>query len=522
MFVRCYINFRTTAKGSAMNRIQGWTVAVLAAAAGHLPSQALAQPAPLYTDSAIEGAWYDPRTSGQGLMIDALPGGRQLFVAWFTFADDGSGAPRWYSGVLATNGPVASGPITATTGGRFDTAPDAGQTTSEVGTLRIDFGDCGTTTVTYSLRDSGAPRSGSFVAQAGRELVADAPPCTATTKLRWPHAAPGLDDAAYAQLAADVFIPNNFGQHQGGVAARPGDTYFHDGIDIFAANGTPIHALEAGTVRDVGVAGTNNFTVTVESDATPANGWSYVHLTPSVAAGQHVVAGQVVGTVQFAGLEHLHLSRVRRPAGATDWSFATLLTVNPVGFFELPDTEPPLFRDGLLFLRDGTDVRFADDAPLSGKVDIAAGVRDPGPLARRLNFGGPIWDRHSITWIEYSIEGQGRSVHRRAFDFTALEIGRPSPSVWSMTPMARVVYQPILLTGVTTDAERVFHYYLLTNGTGGTALSLGDAAQAWDTAARDASGQRVFPDGTYRITVRAADASGNVAQFVDTAEVRNG
>jgi murein DD-endopeptidase MepM/ murein hydrolase activator NlpD len=504
-----------------MNRILGMTVAAFATLASLSPSQA--QSTALYTDSAVEGAWYDPRTSGQGLMIDALPGGRQLFVAWFTFADDGSGAPRWYSGVLTTNGPAASGPLTATTGGRFDMPPGAGQSTTEVGTLRIDFNDCGTATVTYSLRDSAAPRTGSFVARAGRELAAGAPPCTATTKLRWPHAAPGLDDAAYARLAADVFVPNNFGQHQGGVATRPGDTYFHDGIDIYAANGTPIHALESGTVRDVGVAGSNNFTVTVESDATPAHGWSYVHLTPGVARGQHVAAGQVVGTVQFAGLEHLHLSRVRRPAGATDWSFAMLLTLDPAGFFDLADREAPVFRDaGLLFLRDGTDERFAEGAPVTGKVDIAAGVRDPGPLARRENFGGPIWDRHGVTWIEYSIEGQGRSLHRRAFDFTALEIGRPSASVWSMSPMARVVYQPVLLTGVTTEAERVFHYYLLTNGTGGTQLSLGDAAQSWDTAARDADGQPLFPDGTYRITVRAADASGNVAQFVDTVEVRNG
>jgi hypothetical protein len=498
-----------------VKRIQGWAATALIAIGPGAQAQGL------YTDSAVEGAWYDPRTSGQGLMIDALPGGKQLFVTWFTFADDGSGAQRWYSGVLDTNGPAASGALTQTTGGRFDTAPGTAQQQSEVGSMRIDFADCGTASVTYSVRHGETTRSGSFVAQAGRDLATGAPPCTPATKLRWPHAAPTLDDAAYAQLAADVFIPNNFGQHQGAVPARPGDTYFHDGLDIFTANGASIYAMEPGTVRDIGPAGADNFTVTVQSDGSLDEGWSYVHIVPTVAPGARVEVGDLLGRVNFGGLPHLHLSRVKKPAAAASWEFVNLLTINPAGYFHIPDAEPPVFRDGLLFLRDGTDTRLPDGGPLSGKVDIAAGVRDPGPLARPRTPMGFAWDRHGVAWIEYSIEGQGRAVHRRAFDFTALQIGRPTPSVWSMTPMARVVYQPILLTGVQTEAERVFHYYLITNGTGATSLKLADGAQAWDTAARDAAGQRLFPDGQYIITVRAADEAGNVAQHVDTVEVRN-
>jgi murein DD-endopeptidase MepM/ murein hydrolase activator NlpD len=475
----------------------------------------------LFVDSHVEGAWYDPAISGQGLMIEALPGGKQLFVAWFTFAPDESGSQRWYSAVLTLNGATATGRVHRTLGGRLATVPTAAQQQNEIGSMTIDFPDCRTAAVTYSLADDAAARSGSFVATPARELVPGAPGCTAVTKLRWPHASPALDDAAYARLEADLWIPNNFGMHQGGSTDRPGDLYIHDGIDVYAANGSMIYALEPGRVRSISNAG-QGMTVTVESAATPGEGWAYTHIVPVVANGAIVAQGDALGTVQFTGIEHLHLSRVRKPATAAGWDYVSLLNLNPAGFFSLPDSEPPVFRNGLIFLHDLTETPFADGAPVSGKVDIVAGIRDPGPHARR-NLGGPVpWgDHHAVMRVDYDIEGQGIKTVHRGFDFNLLEIGRPEPSVWSMAPAARVVFQPILLAPVSAGPERSFNYYRLTNGTGGSTLAVIDGLQSWDTASRDAAGNRNYPDGTYTITVRASDSSGNLAQYADTVEVRN-
>jgi hypothetical protein len=57
-------------------------------------------------------------------------------------------------------------------------------------------------------------------------------------------------------------------------------------------------------------------------------------------------------------------------------------------------------------------------------------------------------------------------------------------------------------------------YYVLTNNDGRSLSS----ANHWDTTARDQHGKRLFPDGSYRITVKLKDEAGN--QTVKTLDVR--
>lgn len=117
----------------------------------------------------VNGAWLlaepAPYLGGQGLMFDYLPETRRLFVAWFTFGDDG--APRWF---------VAEGPVTPTgatlqvfraEGGRFN----AGQVQqTAVGTLQLAFEACDRATATYAL--PGEQRSGTLALRRARSLLA--------------------------------------------------------------------------------------------------------------------------------------------------------------------------------------------------------------------------------------------------------------------------------------------------------------------------------------------------------------
>lgn len=511
-------------RGSTMRRLMHTTAFATALAIAGTPASAQL----LDADSPAEGAWYDTATPGQGLLLDALPGAGIVFAAWFTYAGDGSGAQRWYVAQLTPTGPVATGPLFRSTGGRLNQPPDGSQQEVEVGTLTLDFLDCATVRASYSIATAEETRSGQFTANAAALLTDPSFTCSKATKLRWPHAAPTLTDAEYEALAASVFIPNNYAVHQGGATERPDELYLHGGLDIVTNQGDPIYALEAGRVRSVASAGTNSgFTVTVESATKAGEGWSYVHIVPEVQLGGQVAAGQRMGTVQFQGTPHLHLSRVRQDTGSASWTYNELVNQDPTPWFVLPDPEPPLFRPQLLFFLDGTEQAFAQGAPtvVSGKVDIVAGIRDPGPHARFTFANGvAVGDRHNVAWVEYEIAGTGTVdgifEHHRAFDFVNLGITSPTGSPWSMTPMAAVAFVPILQVPV-PQSDRNFNYYRLTHGTTQRRLEVEQAGRAWDTAARHADGSRRYPDGSYRITVRAADWAGNIAQVQDHVEVDN-
>ena len=86
-------------------------------------------------------------------------------------------------------------------------------------------------------------------------------------------------------------------------------SHCHTGLDFAAPDGTPIHAVAAGTVTEVGYAGAyGNRTVIRLPDGTEL--W-YCHQSAyAVKDGQQVVAGQVIGSVGSTGNTtgpHVHL-----------------------------------------------------------------------------------------------------------------------------------------------------------------------------------------------------------------------
>jgi hypothetical protein len=97
------------------------------------------------------GAWYEPATSGQGLLFEVNPVDRQLFGAWYTYAASGPVDYRWYTlqlgGVDPSATRISAVPIFETTGGRFDRS-DA-TSIRQVGEATIEFSGCSTGAMNY-------------------------------------------------------------------------------------------------------------------------------------------------------------------------------------------------------------------------------------------------------------------------------------------------------------------------------------------------------------------------------------
>jgi hypothetical protein len=109
------------------------------------------------TASLLSGAWYDPATSGQGIVFDISTTQNVLFAGWYTYAlhgseDDPREGQRWYT-LQADISPGATSfdavSIFQTTGGLFD---DAGSVaTVAVGSSNISFQSCTEMIVSYTF-----------------------------------------------------------------------------------------------------------------------------------------------------------------------------------------------------------------------------------------------------------------------------------------------------------------------------------------------------------------------------------
>lgn len=123
-------------------------------------------------NEGLNGAWYEPATSGQGFLINILPDSGTVFVAWFTYEverPDGSigatiGEPghRWYTAFGAFQGAEAMLELYLTEGGIFDASPPSPES-FPAGTLLLQFANCSEGTATYVL--PGAGRQGSIPIQ---------------------------------------------------------------------------------------------------------------------------------------------------------------------------------------------------------------------------------------------------------------------------------------------------------------------------------------------------------------------
>lgn len=109
-------------------------------------------------NAGLSGGWFEPATSGQGLLIDVVPASTQVFAGWYTFAAPTAkrpGAPeqRWLSAQGVYAGSAAELVLYSASGGVFNT-PSA-VTQSAVGSATLIFHSCTSATFSYSLPDDG-------------------------------------------------------------------------------------------------------------------------------------------------------------------------------------------------------------------------------------------------------------------------------------------------------------------------------------------------------------------------------
>jgi hypothetical protein len=105
----------------------------------------------------LDGAWFDPNTSGQGFQFAFLPNnGNLASLAWYTYDLNGqfagSDGQRWYTiaGNYTPGSPQAFNlPIYQNSGGNFDAAPITSAV--QIGTASLSFLSCSEANLTYNI-----------------------------------------------------------------------------------------------------------------------------------------------------------------------------------------------------------------------------------------------------------------------------------------------------------------------------------------------------------------------------------
>ena len=241
----------------------------------------------------------------------------------------------------------------------------------------------------------------------------------------------------------------------------------HFGVDVVAANGTPVHATQSGVVS---IHPLHPTTILVTAGSRVFEYW---HVIPAVRPGTHIVAYRtVLGHVE-APWAHVHFSE--RSSGRY---------VNPLragAMTPYADRTRPEARMATAE-RDGRPVSVAG---LSGRVDLVAEVRDWMPLAAPAPWTGKPVMPALVRWRL---------------------VGRGVRAPWVTALDARVVLPAAGFDGVYARWTRQnkpwragrYRVYL---------------AHGLDT--------RAFDDGLYRIVVQAIDTAGNRGVAETPVEIRN-
>jgi hypothetical protein len=297
--------------------------------------------------------------------------------------------------------------------------------------------------------------------------------------------------------------------------------YFHHGVDIRRPSGTPAYAPRGGRVTQLYYYNSPPLYFEVEITDTDGYRWQFHHIAETtvpqavrsaytngtpIAAGQHI--GDVVAwPVSAYGMlyHHVHLNVI-----GPDGRF-----MNPLNFMhQHADTAAPVVRRvfvganaGSSALNDGTN-----GATVSGRVDVWAECEDLIPNEPyQLTL-------YKLTW-ELEEVGNTRSHHLPETTFWRFNF---LPGGSSTSANVHDVFKPSLSTPIGTvrtqgDYNARRFVYTVTNRVGS---GVNDASGYWDTA-QVRNGLRVWPNGQYRLTVRAYDGRGNSGSRSITVTVNN-
>jgi len=107
------------------------------------------------------GAWFNPKTSGQGQLIDIEPESQFMFLAWFAYTDATSAESNeqhWFTAQGNFSGNSADLLVYETLGGRFDDPQKV--STEPVGQATLRFKNCSLGQMSYTIDSWGL--KGSF------------------------------------------------------------------------------------------------------------------------------------------------------------------------------------------------------------------------------------------------------------------------------------------------------------------------------------------------------------------------
>lgn len=115
-------------------------------------------------NGGLTDVWYNPATSGQGFFLAVYENSASMFLSWMTFDTDlpdpdvtshlGSACQRWLAAQGNYDGAVADLVVYSASGGVFDASSPA-PVLEPVGAMRVQFDDCSSGNVWYSLPQLG-------------------------------------------------------------------------------------------------------------------------------------------------------------------------------------------------------------------------------------------------------------------------------------------------------------------------------------------------------------------------------
>ena len=250
----------------------------------------------------------------------------------------------------------------------------------------------------------------------------------------------------------------------------PSVTSFHQGIDIAAPNGTPVYAVENGTVHYLGAA-----TLNLVTDH--AVTFQYFHVTPVAGEGERAVARKtVLGYVQ-PPYGHVHVTEIDEILGADR-------AVNPLQRGHLSpyrDRTVPRVRDVVVRNQSG-DVQ--TPIGLCGRVELDVDAYDPQPLPVPGAYRGLPGAPALVEWWITRVGGKVVAPLRTDADFRATL----PPNSGFFGVYAKGTYENSPRFGAQQYAGMPGRYLFLLAG-------------SFDTGS--------LPNGPYVVSVRVADVRGN-------------
>ncbi len=333
-------------------------------------------------------------------------------------------------------------------------------------------------------------------------------------KLPYPHHNPAFTANQYEQMRSTTWIMNNFSMYQGDDEGSQ-YMYLHDGLDFMLNDGTPVYAVKAGIVRD-----TSSGSITVEDDTAVGTGWQMAHLTldPRLKPGDTLRQGQYVGVVA-PQQGHTHFNYIAR-ATSGSWYLSTF-SMYPNDLFDLPDRSPPVFDSTLRFFQNASDTEIKANSGLHGKVDIVVAARDVSS-----NYPVNSKSRCAPALFEMTIlNADNKPLWTHQSNLRKLILTPPflGDKVVARREVELMFKKPNLME-TASWTQKGYLWWNLTNLPQHLipkTISQRDEDSYWDTQAKDANGNPIFPNGLYTIRITATDAAGNQASMQETVSVKN-